>query len=390
MTPEAILSFLKFGGPIVGLLSAIWSTTQKITYEGADGAKRLTLQGRVLIGIIVLSTLISILALGFETVIERQTASRKATEKKEADDEKRANDRMLAEEKQQARDDAAAREQATVLARLEADSVEQKRFLEQGLLISGKAAEQQRRDARISLQVTKEANARLGDAQRMFAQFELINYPLSKLEAGVGVSLNLEGQDLTELWKVLEERTDLPSVRKRRYEPQYRTVSFTPKDLQIGGRAMKFINYATTGADVRLNFVVPDGAGRQSGKSATDGIGRSDGSGGNGKTVISVDLGVKTIRAELPERTLTVEYYGGPFQIEKLRYKGEKLSLADVKRFVPILSIRRGGAFTLGKRPPDTLRSVSVSLNGLQWFSASAQFGIEGPSSFVLQPSSGR
>lgn len=80
VTYESILAVLKFGGPIVGLIAALWSTTQKITYETEDGVKRLTRQGRVLIGIVAVSALISIFALGVETIVAKQHAQKAADE----------------------------------------------------------------------------------------------------------------------------------------------------------------------------------------------------------------------------------------------------------------------------------------------------------------------
>lgn len=382
MSPETALSLAKFAGPVVALVAAIWSTTQRITREGSDGAIRLTLQGRVLIGLIALSTLVSILALGFETVVARQTAAT-------ARAEKAAGLARAAEQERRAEAEKAARDQASALARLQADSAEQRRFLEQRLMIMGKFAEQQHRDGQMSMQIARESNARLADAQRMFAQFDLVNYPLSKLEAEVSMELNLEGRDLDAFWKHLAERSDLSSFRTRRADPSARIVTFLPRDVRGGGFDPLFIDYSTTATDVRIEFVNTGNQGARTRRAVEDSIGRREGCGDLGEAVFSVRLQVAAIRAEFPQRTLTVQFAGEPTEIEKIRLKGERLSLAGAKKLVPVLTIRRQGSVRLGPRPPDRLESVSLRLNDLPWFSASKSQAIGDSSELVLLPRSG-
>lgn len=369
MTAEAILSFLKFGGPIVGLASAVWSTTQKITYEGADGVKRLTLQGRVLIGIIVASTLISILALGFETVIARQ-------QRIEAAELRTAEVQKAARKEQQAKDDAASAVQAEALARLEAEAKQQKSFLEQSILITTSAADQQRRDAQIAQQIAREANARLGDAQQIFAQFDLVNYPLQKLEATAEIELELSGQDLTDLWAYLEGPHDLEANRRDRYNPAVKSIYFTPRELAFGGRSRRFIDYSTTGTEVRLRFVPTD----------------ADEEANVGEGIPSIVLRVARIEAELPERKLTVYYAGEYAGVEGLRIAGKRVSLANFKKLAPILTIARSGMRVLGARPPDILQESSVLLNGIEWFAGSPNLSIRGEdrNNYTLLPAQKR
>ncbi|HET9639049.1 MAG TPA: hypothetical protein VFP12_07570 [Allosphingosinicella sp.] len=386
MTSEAILAVLKFSGPVVGLASALWSMTQKITYEAADGVKRLTLQGRVLIGITVAATLISLLSLGFETVIGRQEARRVADEKRQAADAKRQDARLASEKEARAeamaatRDQAAAaRDQAAALARLEADSAEQKRFLEQRFLIAAAAAEQQRRAAQISMQIARESNRRLTEAERTLAEFERINYPLRSVEAGVELALDFDGVDMADFWKRLGERTDLRSRPRTRGLPD-RVVTFEPSDIS----GNDYIAYGTTGTQITLKFVAPDAFEAPAGKSANE-IRLIEGPVPGGG-VITVRFKVRSIDADLRDRRMTAEYIAEFEPEEEGVISGEKLSLSDVNRLVPILTITRSVTNPSGRRRPDTLLRVSYRLNGIERFYASADFAIADHAAFVLYP----
>jgi hypothetical protein len=374
VTDEDILSLLKFSGPVVGLVAALWSTTQKITYEAEGGAKRLTLQGRVLIGITVVAALISLLSIGFESIIAEQQAQRaQQAEEKQA--------RTAAERQARRKAETAARDQAAALARLEADAKEQKRFLEQRFLIIGAAAAQQRRDAQISMQIAREANQRLSEAERTLAEFERINYPLRSIEAEVTLSLNFEGLDMAPIWKDLETGEGLSRRRKDRYGPEV-IVTLEGSDIS----RHRFLQYATSGTQIGLVFVAPGGAIPAPAAGAEDQIRpiemprNVDGPG--------IDhIRILRITADLEDRTMTA-IFSGKYEPkeEGVIQSGDKLSLSDVNRLVPILTIERPGSQTIGRRGSDTLVGVSFHLNGIRRFSASSNFRIADENSFILSP----
>jgi len=389
VTNESILAVLKFSGPVVGLIAALWSTTQKITYEAEGGVKRLTLQGRVLIGIITVAALISILALGFGTIVEKQAAADKKLAEQQAAAETKAKEGKEADEKARARAEAAALRQAGDLAHLLEKAEEQKRDLKQSFLIIRAAAAQQRRDAQISMQIGREANQRLSEAERTLAEFERINYPLRSVEARAELSLNFEGVDMAGFWTEIEANKGLESRRKRRYEPDDVIVTFRLSDFSRS-RYRDRLDYATTGTEIRLDFVTPEAAFNRPAGSGTDEI-RPIEAPTSVSGPVFVTLKLETIEADLSGRRMTA-YFSGKYepQVEGVIGSGDKLSLSDVNKLVPILNIQRPGAQGDHRRGPDTLVGVWFSLNGIQRFGASSSFRIADKGSFVLHPQSPR
>lgn len=383
MTSEAILAILKFAGPVVALITGIWSTTQKITYEDG-GTKRLTLQGRLLIGINVLSMLISILALGFEANIKDKQALQAATDRLAAAEK----DRLEADEKAKDRADAAARAQAAALGRIEADAKEQNRFLGQRFLIVDKAAEQQRRDAEIARAIAREANLRLAAAERVLAEFERVNYPLREIEANVVLALDFTGVDLTRFWTAVAARTDLQSrPRSRGFTDRTdRIVSFTPDDFRQEPR----IVYGTRGTRIALEFREPLAGrfarGDRDALLPIEGVVESPRS-----RLPQVRLEATSIEADLKARTLTA-YYTGTFKPEIAGEvsSDQKLSLSDVKRLLPVLTIRRGTTNIAARRPPDRIERVSFSLNGDGRFDGDPKASVSDEARFVLVPDASR
>jgi hypothetical protein len=375
VTSEAILAFLKFSGPVVGLVSALWSMTQKITYEAADGVKHLTLQGRVLIGIIVVSTLISVLALGLESIIREQQAQKTATQK--------AADAQREERKEaQARAEAAARDQKAALAHILADSVERERFLKQRFLIIGAAAEQQRRATQISLQIAREANQRLSEAQRTFAEFERINYPLRSVEAQVVLALDFGGTNtarMADIWRRIEALDDI-SWHSERHSGTADIA--TLEGDRIG--AFDIVQYATRGTLMRLVFVTPQAGFRDSAGSRGDEIRPIDAS-RRFDGPIAFDLQIHSVRIDRRQHSMTA-YFTGKFEpaVEGVIQGGEKLSLSDVNKLIPILTIERNHNDLVARRAPDSLEQISFRLNDVQRFSASPGLRISGKSTYVL------
>jgi hypothetical protein len=384
VTDESILALLKFGGPIVGLISALWSTTQKITYEAADGVKRLTLQGRVLVGIIAVSALISILALGFGTIVEKQNAQRAAAGRAADERKAEARDRKAADEKARDRAQAAAAHQADVLGRLAAAANAQRQYLEQRFLIISAAAAQQRREAQISMQIGREANQRLSEAERTLAEFERINYPLRSIDARVEVSLNLDGLNLSAFWTAMAE--ELRERQLKQPHGDHRPVVALPRgrigqyhDLEYSANRMRFT----------LTFVSPGAAFPSSATRAMAGIRPFDVPADvTGPIVLTLVL--ESAEADVARQKVTAVYHlAKALEMEGVIESGEKLSVSDVNRLVPVLTFEPGPPWKAGgKRATHILVGVSYSLNAFQRFGASPGFRIADQGSFILNPQS--
>lgn len=372
MTNEQLLTILKFSGPVVGLASGIWSTTQKITCEGTDGRKRLTLQGRVLIGITIVSTLISLLALGFETINAAQKAEAAKAENAAADQ------RVAAES---ARREALAT--AATLAQLQEAAKIQKGLIAQQSLITAKAEEQRQRDSRLSLQVAREANQRLAEAERTLAEFERINYPLRKIEITVALAINFGSRDTTPFWVELAKRSDLETEMSRYNRnhsgSEQRTMRFPPSAFGRFG----FIPYSTNGNQLTLDLVTPS---RPWPRGAADTLRPAAGRGRPEGSRLSLRLKVSELEAVLPDRRLTA-FYTIVFEPDRAGEltSGEKLSVSDAKRLDAVLTIVRAGNAAL-KRPPDRLVSVRLDYNDAVRFDASPAVEVGNVARFVLVP----
>jgi hypothetical protein len=292
-----MLAVLQFGGPIVGLISALWSTTQKITYEAENGVKRLTRQGRVLIAIIAVSGLISLGALGLETVLGKQRAQREA-----------------------------------------------------------------------------------GDAEKKQAESDRLSYPLRSIAAAAEISLNFEGVDMTGFWKEIEANEGLERRSKSHYR-QNRIVILRRSDFSSAPRYRDRLDYATTGTKIRLDFESPEPASNRPAGSGSDEIRRIEApTSMNGR--VSVAFKFEMIKADLDDRTITA-YFGGKYvpEVPGVVDGGDKLSTPEVKKLVPILTIRRNLKY---KREPDTLVHVLFNLDDFGQFDASQEFKIADKGSFIL------
>lgn len=185
MDSGALLSAAKYLAPIVALLSALWSMTRKVTEEGADGRKRLTFAGRILVGLTAISTAISLFSIALESIVKGNEQRVAAIKSKNAAERERLKE---------------LRAQNDKLDRLKNDALVQRRFLENNLLILGKASEQQHRDALLSLQLARESNLRSADAQNSFKEFEKLNNPLRSISIDAFLVPNLSGIDLSGFW----------------------------------------------------------------------------------------------------------------------------------------------------------------------------------------------
>jgi hypothetical protein len=105
---------------------------------------------------------------------------------------------------------------------------------------------------------------------------------------------------------------------------------------------------------------------------------------------VSVTFKLEKIEADLSARRMTA-YFSGKYQpeVEGVIGSGDKLSLSDVKRLVPILTIDRPGARTR-RRGPDTLVGIWFSLNGIERFDAKPTIKIADKGSLILRPQSSR
>ena len=390
VTNEAILALLKFAGPVVGLLSALWSTTQKITYEAEGGIKRLTLQGRVMIGIIIVSGAISILALGLETMIRREQARDSAAREQARALNETAKARAEEARQAQRRAERAQRSQAEALARLEADARESKRFLEQRFLILGAAAEQQRRDAEISQQVAREANRRLADAARSFAEFGRINYPLRSVTAEVQLALNLDGVDAGGFWDRIAGFRHEEGFRwwQERHGEPTEVVTFDYRELDKGDLDRgQHVRAAISATKMKLVFLPPEGPVPAPRGGARDAV-KPVPVAAYDDAPLSLDIERGEVRADIGARTIKVTFVG-TYQpvVEGVIGTGDKLSLADFDRLVPILTVTRSN---FRAKRPDTLVGISLSANGQTRFGVSPGLRIGETQAFLLSPGRGR
>lgn len=342
MDNSGFLTILKFAGPLVSLFAAIWGTTRKITFEDAAGSKQLTLAGRVLVGATILSTLVSVLALGFERLVDEQRSQAQARQ-------------------------VALKKQREALARLETDAREKNRFLAQRFLIIDNAARQQRRDAAISRQIAREANLRLAEAERVLTEFDRVNYPLREVAVSVTLRLNFDGIDMAGFWRELESRGDLQSRLAIRGLPDGgRVVTFVPKDFADNDS----IAYATTGTQMFLHFLAsaPEPIAAQD----SDRLRPTRPGALAGSRLPQIRVKIAQLQANTRDRTLAAWFdasWTPPVAGEVSAT--EKLSLSDAGRLVPVLTIRRATFNDSGKRPPDSIESVTLQLNGATRFASS-------------------
>jgi hypothetical protein len=392
VTSEDILSLLKFSGPVVGLMAALWSTTQKITYEDEGGVKRLTLQGRVLIGITVAAAAISLLSIGLELIVGEQRAQEAARSEENAKQQKKRDAmdaKRTAEAREAAEKEERAREkQADLLRDIQADAAQQQRFLENRFLIIGAAAEQQRRDAQMSTQIAREANQRLSEAQRTLAEFERINYPLRTIVAEVTLVLNLGGADFSAFWNEMTELRDLQLVR----QPHGDRDPLMELDRV---RYPELARPLTASTYIRLEFVAP-GAFPLPAAGAEDAILPLPLSGyGAGDSRVKVMIPVPMLRLQSVHadvrRRQVIARYDAEKQLElEGMVQGDKLSVSDVTAFVPILTVQQGNFRVQGKRQVPVLVAASFGLNDRAGFGVSSNIDIVGTHSFVLHMRSKR
>ena len=383
MAEEDILAILKFSAPVVGLISALWSLTQKITYEAEGGVKRLTLQGRVMIGILVTSTFISVLALGLEVVIRKQKEDLDAARQERVLEAQREKDRAAAAEKAQDRQDAAARHQQALFNQIRADSKEQSRFLEQRFVILDVAAQQQRRDAAISMRIAREANLRLSEAERAFAEFERINYPLRSIEVEVALSLDLNGLSSSDFWREMAELRD-KQLNRQPHGPQNPIVDVS----------FSHFPSLTSTSMIRFDLVLP-GAFPSPDTTGKDEIRllRLPGHGiwdSKIERLIAFTLGLQSIKADVEKRQVIARFGSGKaLDLEGVIESGEKLSLSDVRRLRSVLTVQAPSDVEGGRRLHE-LVGASISLNGVRRFEASSDLKIADMNYFLLQMRSAR
>lgn len=353
MDNEAILNALKFTAPVFGLIAGIWSTTQKITFEDAEGAKRLTLQGRVLIGFAVVSTLISVLALGLETIIEQsEEAAAVELARKDLDRQNVEKARAVAA--------AAARDQKAALDRLEDEAKLQTGFRQQQSLIAATALREQRRDAALSLQVARDANQRLAEAAQTLAELDRVNNPLRTIDAEVILQLDFSGTDLAEFWTELATREDILWMRNYRLNPRNDVAVFTVgKD-----RILSDVEYRARGPRIRVDFLKPTRECIAAKAPRIDRLVALDTMPGSGCGILPIRLNLDRIEAEtgtkLIKAVFSVAYKTAT---EGTIDSGEKVSLSDIRSLTPVLNIDQL-LNTPGRQRLDRVERVYLRLNG--------------------------
>jgi hypothetical protein len=363
----------------------VWSITQKITYEAEGGVKKLTLQGRILIGMTVAATFISLLSMGIGLIVDRQNAQKAADEQRDKKAEERAREARAAAE----REKIAREKQADTLRQIQADAQLQRGIIGQRLLTIANEARQQRRDAQISRQIAVEANKRLAEAGRALAEFRRINYPLRSVTVRVTLALDFGGTDIEYFWKRIDSDDSIawgPRLSDR-YGPRV-VADLDPRQFISNAEP---VHYATRGTRIALAFVVPGGALPLSPGGASDEITPIEPpEKATGSNEIRVPVGyleLESVRVDRGKRTMTAFFshtYKPP--VEGVIASGDKLSLSDVNQLVPILTIERSGMSSVARRPPDTLVEVSYSLNEVDRFRANPGFRISGKAAFTLVP----
>jgi hypothetical protein len=221
----------------------------------------------------------------------------------------------------------------------------------------------------------------VGDAEK-----ERTKHPLLGVAASAELSLNFEGVDMAGIWEAIKANDHLERRPELHYG-QHRVVVLHPPDFSSVTH-QDYLDYATRGTRIRLDFVTPEAASSRPAASSEDEI-RPIAAPTSVNGPISVALEFNRIEADLDRRKMTA-YFSGEYKpkVEGDIDSGDRLWLSDVKKLVPILTIQRSRRYERGpgKRGPDTLLHVSFKLTETQRFDASPKFNIGDKASFSLHP----
>jgi hypothetical protein len=341
-----------------------------------------------MIGILITSAFISVLALGLEMMVKADKEEKAANAKKEEDKERREKGAMAAEEKRQDRRDAAVRHQEALLKQIQADAKEQDRFLGQRFVILDLAAKQQRRDSEMSMQIAREANIRLSEAERTLAELERVNNPLRRIDAQVSLELNLDGLDLSGFWERMTRKRDQTPYRT----PQRDYVGLQQDD-PVDGRIRERANRMS----INLDFVPSDEApGAPAVKSGAEIRPVQSERNGGGDFALSdlIQLPVlrlETVVAHVPSRSVIAHFVSTrTLEPEGMVKGGLKISISEALKLIPMLSVQQGYLEERRGGVTNRLMGASISLNGLERFRAESALGFAGKSSFMLHMSTPR
>ncbi|MFK3888475.1 MAP7 domain-containing protein [Sphingomonas sp. NPDC079357] len=210
MSTFIILGILKYAGILISGISSAWGLLTKTTFEDERGRKRLTASGQIALIITMASSIIGVLAYGFEGLAQRDA---KASEKIEAEN----RDRLDREGKARARDEQRARDAAEWRYRQEQreQALAQARKQEMAMLLA--FSEQRTRDNIIERRVS-EGNARsLSRMEQTISEVGRVAWPLLPVSFGVSMAAqvnSIKGNLALTNLKSISLDSDRPSIGK--------------------------------------------------------------------------------------------------------------------------------------------------------------------------------
>lgn len=327
MTGEIIIAALKWSVLVIGPIAALISLTRKSNVEGPDGARRLTLEGRILFGVTAFSGIVSLISTGFEQIAEQNKQQKDLIEKNAAE-RRLAEDKVKKREERrerQAKEDATARDLQT-------------RLLRQSLKMAQFNAAEQARDAALSRTVSIEANNRLKEANRTLAELERVTYPLRTVSAIVEISYPVP-ENTGSFWKEMDELGDDPYQQRK--PEQAREIVRDPPFFN----KYPALDPPPAGGYISLLLHEPDD--------------RTGVASPSGPPLIHIRLDGSRVHVNRHARTIRLTLYGAyePQREGELSHK--RFSVNDVRKLIPELSLMRGGF---------RLRNVGVAINGVYYF----------------------
>jgi len=167
MSPETVLSGLKYLSFLVTASSGIWALSTKTTFEDDQGRKRLTAAGHVAVAIIIASALVGMLSYGFET-LAKQDAQRVAHDREIRQQQKQERDALA--HAAEIRDERAHQELA--------EANRQRDAANQRFLILAMASEQRGRELEIARRVSRGSAENLARAEVALTQLDRVLNPI--------------------------------------------------------------------------------------------------------------------------------------------------------------------------------------------------------------------
>ena len=375
-----ILLILKVGGLVISAFAALWSTTQTITTKDEHGAKSLTFEGRILVGVFILSLFVSLSALGIETIKSWRDAEVARLEKA-AQLAQEAAERAEAEAQEQRREDD---------RRLDVQLAAFERLENQTELLR-KLAEQEARDTALSLQLAREAESRAAEAERALTQLVRINSPLRTVSVTIRWRLDTSGYDVAGLWDLIEaEQFGLPLLQRSRYDRLDDVIAFAVRDLPEPEFDTDILFRLAGSVRDRVRFCSQSEAVRgRIGSAQGSLVGFADGAPfdrGDCYPVLSVDPR-PSFQADFVNRTLwLVRNHRFTAEIEGEFRPGEKMSLDEFRRLAPVIEVRPLKETAFGRHDAHILDEVRILSNDLTQINRSSlEEAVPEPIEFVVR-----